>query len=85
MTCWLIDGEVDDLLSEILGPASADVTGGDGDVIGALLGDADADGGVSQVGGLLADMGGLFADAAGGMNADSTLLDDLFSGQDDSV
>ncbi|MEQ9056133.1 MAG: hypothetical protein RLO38_15690, partial [Roseovarius confluentis] len=55
----LADGEVDDLLSEILGPASADVTGGDGDVIGALLGDADADGGVSQVGGLLADMGGL--------------------------
>lgn len=81
----LADDEVDDLLSEILGPSSADVTGGEGDVIGVLLGDTDADESTAQVGGLLAGIGGLFGDAALGIDVENTLLEELFSTQDDSL
>ncbi len=77
----LPDGEVDTLLSEILGPSNSDVLAG-GDALGALLdeaGDSDASG----VGGLLADnLGGLVDNVTDALDTGASLLDGLLDDQD---
>lgn len=79
----LADDEIDNLLSEILGPSSSDVTGG-GDLFDALFED-DSTGETDQVGGLLGDVSGLADGVLSGLDADGSLLDGLLSGDDDNV
>ncbi len=77
----LPDGEVDALLSEILGPSNSDVLAG-GDALTALLdeaGDSDSPG----AGGLLADnVDGLVNDVSDAFDAGASLLDGLMDDQD---
>lgn len=77
----LPDGEVDTLLSEILGPSNSDVLAG-GDALTALLDEAD-DSDSFGAGGLLADnVGGLVDDVSDAFDAGASLLDGLMDDQD---
>ena len=80
------DGDVDSLLSEILGPPSSDVLAG-GDAFDVLLEGEGQDllSGVADVGGLLGDSDGVFGGISDVVNSDTPLLDDLFFDQNDQV
>ncbi len=77
----LPDGEVDTLLSEILGPSNSDVLAG-GDALSALLDEA-GDSDTSGAGGLLADnVGSLVDDVTDAFDTGASLLDGLMDDQD---
>jgi len=80
----LADGEVDSLLSEILGPNSSDVLAG-GDAIDALLGasEGDNDLGAELTDGLVDSADDQLNDVSDVTEATSNLLDGLFFTQDD--
>jgi len=80
----IADGEVDDLLNEILGPSSTDVTAGE-EIFEALLGDGAGDGEEAAAGGLFVDAGALGESVFGGLETDTGLLDGLFSEDDAEV
>ncbi len=75
-----LDGEVDSLLSEILGPSNSDVMAG-GDALDAILGDVAEDSG-DLIGGLLGETGDLAGALVDTISVEDTLLDGLFSHDD---
>ncbi|WP_460274785.1 hypothetical protein [Celeribacter sp. ULVN23_4] len=75
-----LDGEIDNLLSEILGPSSPDVIAG-GDALDAILGEVAGDSG-DAVGGLLAETGELAGALVDTVGLEDTLLGGLFPDDD---
>lgn len=72
-----LDGEIDSLLNEILGPSSSDVMAG-GDALDAILGEVAEDGG-DVVGGLLGETGDLAGALVDTVGLEDALLGGLFS------